>query len=255
VVWNRLIRTPLLPAVALAALVPLFTLLGRDSSQGFQASTFRLAVTGDFWLDKLLSAPVYLTLVPLVEFAGLPLLLAPIVPRLPRTERAYLAASLAFFVLTYLVAYSGANNIAMRGMFLPSAVLFFLFAKYHRRLLPAWPAAGRTAARRLAGLALVVALAATSWGTLRMLGGLMYISLTSTSGFYRLIGRPVPPHLQLPYRELARDGALRSYRPNAEDRHTVWKYHAEKLVDRLEPDEMADWEKELLRGPRTGLFR
>jgi hypothetical protein len=132
----------------------------------------------------------------------------------------------------------------MRGMFLPTAVLFFLFAKYHRRLLPAWPAAGRTAARRLAGLALIVALAATSWGTLRMLGGLMYISLTSTSGFYRLIGRAVPPHLQLPYRELARDGALRSYRPNAEDRHTVWKYHAEKLVDRLEPDEMADWEKE-----------
>ena len=115
----------------------------------FEASTFRLQVTGEFWLDKLISLPIFLVLVPIVEFAAIPFLLLLVVRRMTRLDRWYFAMTVPFFVLIYLVAFSNTGNFSMRGMFLPTFVLFYLFAKYSPDLADAhgWCSAS-TASRR-----------------------------------------------------------------------------------------------------------
>src|SRR5687768_16579435 len=60
-IWTRLIRSWSFAYVAIAALVPLFLFFGKLPAQGFKISTSHLVFTEIFWIDKILTAPIYLT--------------------------------------------------------------------------------------------------------------------------------------------------------------------------------------------------
>ena len=128
--WRHVVRTWMFAYAAVLGIIPLFLFLHRQAESTLEASTFRLQVTGEFWLDKLISLPIFLVLVPIVEFAAIPFLLLLVVRRMTRLDRWYFAMTVPFFVLIYLVAFSNTGNFSMRGMFLPTFVLFYLFAKY-----------------------------------------------------------------------------------------------------------------------------
>ena len=129
-IWRHVVRTWMFAYAAVLAAIPLFLFLHRQAESALEPSTFHLQVTGDFWLDKLLSLPVFLLLVPLVEFAGIPFLLLLVLRRMTPLDRRYFAMTVPFFLIIYVVAFSNTGNFSMRGMFLPTFVLFYLFAKY-----------------------------------------------------------------------------------------------------------------------------
>ena len=132
--WRHVVRTWMFAYTAVLALIPLFLFIHRQAASTLEPSTFRLQVTGELWLDKLISLPIFLLLVPIVEFAAIPFLLLLVVRRMTKLDRRYFAMTVPFYVIIYLVAFSNTGNFSMRGMFLPTFVLFYLFAKYTPQL-------------------------------------------------------------------------------------------------------------------------
>lgn len=256
VVWRRLVATPAFALVLALALVPLFLFLGKPSTIGFTVSGFRIPFTGSLWADKLLSLPVYLTLVPLVEFGGTPFLVLAWWRRLQRVERRYFLAAAGFFLLTYGVAFIGANDFCMRGMMLPTFVFFALFARHADPLLRPAPAGAMRALRTtLATIAVLGALGtAKEWATLTFAG------LYRSTLFWDLRHRTdLPPGLarlrQLNARAIARDRRITRV-PYAEVANLGYDmYSLEKLVDRKPLVQMERGEVELLRYPRRGFLR
>jgi hypothetical protein len=251
-IGRRLLATPAMAAVLAMALVPLYLFLAKPAAIGFALSGFRVAFTGHFWVDKLLSLPIYLTLVPVVELGGTPLVLLLVWRRLARLERAYFGAAAAFFLLTYVVAFIGANDLCMRGMLLPTFAFFALFARHaDDARIAGVPVLRRT----LLTVALLGAL-----GTVRE-----WVTLT-VAGLYRsTLSWTLRHRTDLPY-GLARLKAMDS-RAVARDPRIVaipWTrvsdlgfdmYSFEKLVDGKPLDRMERGELELLREPRRGFFR
>jgi hypothetical protein len=253
VIRGKFLRSWVFPIVLVAALIPAFIFFGRLTSQRFVASTFRVSFSGQFWIDKLLSAPVYFALVPLVEFSAIPFLLLFVYKRMTRVEKQYLLTAYGFFGLTYFVAYTGSNNFAMRGMFLPSLVFFYLFAKYYRHIrlmnqISQWKGPFFSAA-----VAVVVIM--TSLGALKTVGATLRSAAENNRLTYQLLEREQPEWLMIEYRDLARDSLRLTYQPTEADRFTKHKYNAEKLIDSLAIEEMANWEQEILRLPREGFFK
>ena len=247
--WRHIVRTWMFAYAAVLATLPLFLFLHRQAESALEPSTFRLAVTGDFWLDKLISLPLFVLLVPLVEFAGIPFLLLLVVPRMTPLDRRYFAMTVPFFLLTYLVAFSNTGNFSMRGMFLPTFVLFYLFAKYS-------PALGGSASSRrwVVRAATALLVIATSVGAFKMAGAMLRIGWLNTSVPYQITGEPLPKELTYPYRDLVFDRSVTTYTPSDADRKGRAKYNVEKLMEGLPVSEMSLWERELMRYPRTGLY-
>jgi len=256
VVWRRLVATPAFPVVIALALVPLYLFLGKPSTIGFTVSGFRVPFTGHLWADKALSLPIYLTLVPLVEFGGAPFLVLAWWRRLSPAERAYFVAAGTFFLLTYVVAFIGANDFCMRGMMLPTFVFFALFARHAEPLLQPRPGAALRALRTsLATIAVLGALGTTKeWATLTFAG------LYRSTLFWDLRHRTdLPPGLarlrELNARAIARDRRITRV-PYAEVATLGYDmYSLEKLVDRKPLVQMERGEIELLRYPRHGFLR
>lgn len=259
VIGRRLVRTWTFAYVAIAALVPLFIFAGKLPAQGFKFSNAQISFTHIFWVDKILSAPIYLTVVPLVEFTAIPFLLLLVFKQMPRVEKAYFLAATGFFCLIYVVAYSGWNNFAMRGMFMPTFVFFFLFAKYcaaiverlQRAFVPSWAIKAVTT--------IVVIL--TLIGTLKTFASLSDSSMRRMLITYqipsmvRIFGSAPPQELQGRYEDIVGNPNIVAVVPDPADRYTDYKYNMEKFIDTLSIDEMFDWEKELVRAPRQGLIR
>lgn len=130
--WRLFVNVRVLPFLVFVFLPPLFLYTDRSYDVAWIPATFRLVITDNFWLDKLISAPLYLVLVPVVEFAGIPLYILCFRKLLSRRERAYLTGAWLFLGIIYLLAVSDANNFAMRGMFLPSFIFFVILCRYER---------------------------------------------------------------------------------------------------------------------------
>jgi hypothetical protein len=260
-IWRRIVRTWMFAYAAVLGTIPLFLFLHRQAESALEPSTFRLQVTGEFWLDKLISLPVWLLFVPLVEFAGIPFLLLLVVRRMTPLDRRYFAMTVPFFLLTYVVAFSNTGNFSMRGMFLPTFVLFYLFAKYSPALaarlgfredpLPGRPPSGKPLLQYAATALFVIA---TSVGAFKMGGAMLRIGWLNTSAPYRLSGEPLPKELTYPYRDLVFDRSVTTYTPNDADRKGRAKYNVEKLMDGLPVADMSLWERELMRYARQGLY-
>jgi hypothetical protein len=260
--WRHVVRTWMFAYTAVLGIIPLFLFLHRQAESALEASTFRLQITGEFWLDKLVSLPIFLVLVPIVEFAAIPFLLLLVVRRMTRLDRWYFAMTVPFFVLIYLAAFSNTGNFSMRGMFLPTFVLFYLFAKYSPDLAPRMggvrdvqqvprpPGGPRWA--RVATIALFVV--ATSVGVFMMGGAMLRIGWLNTSVPYRMANEPLPKDLTYPYRDLVFDRSVTTYTPSDADRKGRTKYNVEKLMEGVPVKDMSLWERELMRYPRTGLY-
>ncbi len=139
--WRHVVRTWMFAYTAVLALIPLFLFIHRQAASTLEPSTFRLQVTGEFWLDKLISLPIFLLFVPIVEFAAIPFLLLLVVRRMTKLDRRYFAMTVPFYVIIYLVAFSNTGNFSMRGMFLPDICALLPVRQVHA-------AAGRSHGRR-----------------------------------------------------------------------------------------------------------
>ena len=261
-IWRHVVRTWMFAYAAVLAAVPLFLFLHRQAESALEPSTFRWQVTGDFWLDKLISLPVWLLLVPLVEFAGIPFLLLLVVRRMTPLDRRYFAMTVPFYLIIYVAAFSNTGNFSMRGMFLPTFVLFYLFAKYSPALAArlgfreegGLPGRGGASRKWLLGALTALFVIAGSVGAFKMGGAMLNIGWLNTSVPYRMSGEPLPKELTYPYRDLVFDRSVTTYTPTDADRKGRAKYNVEKLMDGLPVADMSLWERELMRYPRTGLY-
>jgi len=259
VIWRRLVRTPVFPVVCSAACVPLFLYLGKFSGQALVASTFRIRFTDWFVLDKVLSLPVFVLLVPLVEFGGIPLVILLVYRRLSATARRYFAVAAAFFLLTYVVAYSQSNNLSMRGMLLPTFVCFVIFARYWRDLAD-WFGAHVWRGRWFFRTGAVMVMCGGVFGTLYETAAMVLWSGATCSLSYELLEIPPPQWVGLlrrvDSRRIARDPSVTRLPPRLvppEQRRVL--FNAETLLEPIAPEEMVEWERELARQPREGFFR
>ena len=268
--WRHVVRTWMFAYVAVLGAIPIFLFLHRQAESSLEPSTFRLQITGEFWLDKLISLPIFLVLVPVVEFAAIPFLLLLVVRRMTRLDRWYLAMTVPYFVLIYVVAFSNTGNFSMRGMFLPTFVLFYLFAKYTPELgermggvrrakdlqeVPTSRGSSSPGGPRWARMATIgLFVAATSVGVFMMGGALLRIGWLNTSVPYHMANVPLPKELTYAYRELVFDRSITSYTPGDADRKGRAKYNVEKLMEGVPIRDMSLWERELMRYPRTGLY-
>ncbi len=251
VVWRKFIKSWSFFFVGAAMLVPLYIFFGKLPGTTFIASTFRLELVPGFWLDKLLSAPVYFSLVPFIEFAGIPFFLLFAFKKMARTERFYFWMAVLFFSLTYLVAFSGYNNFSMRGMFLPSFVFFFLFAKYFPAILD------RTGFLKKivwAGLVLLVGVMGLI-GTAKEFLDKLQVGKRNSRIIYLWKHQPVPEKLRNNYPALARDNSKTTLKTFPRPGTHFDDYNAEKFLDSLDIGQMEYWETEILRFPRKGLIR
>jgi len=246
VVWRKGFRLPVL-ALLPTFLVPLSVYSHRVVGLQLLPAGFRLVLTGRFWLDKLLSLPLFVLLVPSVELAALPLLLPILRPRWGRRPRQYLLISLLFLLATFLVASRGRNNLCMRGMLLPQFVFFTLAAERA-------PAAYRGLVRRLGRAAAVglvcAAVVLFSAGTVKECAGRLRVAAQLTRLSYTWRHRPAPQPLQYPVYEIASDRRIRFIAFSAARavgrRHI---YDFEKFIRGLILSEMTEWERELIRRP------
>lgn len=127
VLWLIAVRRPALPRLlavaAIAALLcaPLAWLYLGKHGVGFEIFG---ALSQQRQANKLLAAPAFRTVIAL-EFA--PILLGLwLGPRLDPQRRGLLVVALGFILSTFVVAYSGSNNYAMRGAIVPVFTLLFL---------------------------------------------------------------------------------------------------------------------------------
>ena len=249
----KMLRNPICWIVFVASLIPLYIFINKLPGQTFIPSTFRIAVTNNFVIDKIVSFPVYIFLIPVIEVAGIPLLLYSVLGKMKKVEKRFYFSSIAFFLLTYVVAYSGYNNLSMRGMFLPTLVWFALFAKYnHYFIKDSFIASLRThRTKRIAVVTLLTLSINPLYQQFTSLGN----TLTNTSLTYTLFNRPAPSRLKPIYAKLSHNSEVSIYTPDDIDRYTQHRYNAEKLLSPTPLNEMQEWERELLRMPREGFFR
>jgi len=219
---RRLIRTVTIVPVSAAALVPLWIYSNRVESGSFQ------------WVPVNLALPLYLLAIFVIDFAGLPLLLAIRWKRLDPAERRWFAGSLLFFASTWGLESIGYNNYAMRGGLLPGLVVMLLAARHIT----------------FSRLALAAAVLATLT-TVRESATMAYSALEYSNWYWHVREKPIPSHvvprLNASYPQLARDPSIRYYEPSSADRFGLEKFNAEKLVRGLPFDEMHTAERELLR--------
>jgi hypothetical protein len=254
IIWRHVVRTWMFVYAAGLGTIPLFLFLHRQAESALEPSSFRVQVTGDFWLDKLISLPLFLILVPVVEFAAIPFMLLLVVRAMTRLDRWYFLMTVPFFLIIYLAAFSNTGNLSMRGMFLPTFVLFYLFAKYSPALAAVMGGLRHNELRwaRLATISLFVL--ATSVGAFKMGGAMLRIGWLNTTVPYQLAGVSPPKELTYPYRDLIFDRSIKTYAPGDADRKGRAKYNVEKLMEGVPLADMSLWERELMRHPRTGLY-
>ncbi len=235
VVLHRARRSPIVTVLAfLLLLSPMFLYLGKVGSQHFVISSFNLPLTKHFWIDKALGFPLYLTLIPLVEFCGIPLMLLAIYKQFSAKQRAYFLCSFFFFVLTDFVAYSGFNNFCMRGMLLPTWIFFFLFAT-HISQIPFQKAK--------LGAALLLIL-----GSVGVLKPMMYQSIQAVYNYRNAsVGNPAREI----FHQVARTPELQSnpvFQPSAP--YALPYFYCEKMMFGVRLQDMEEKDKELLGLPK-----
>ena len=188
------------------ALIPAFLFFERTWGPAFQLEWLRL------WPLLVFLAGVFV-----LEYALLPLLVL---------RHNAMRGPLIFFVSTLFVSSIGLNNYTMRGMLLPTVVLFACVA----------PLLGAMRWRSpVFGLAVFL----TTVGVFREAAWLTYQPLESSPLYWRLTGRQMPDF-----------AARRATHVTGLDR-----FNAERPIPPIPIEEMDFNEKELLRLPRRGFFR
>ncbi len=244
---RRTWRTRTLPLLAVVFLVPLFLYTNRVEPQTLALAPVHLGLFAQPLLEVSASFLAYVLLVSVVDLAGIPLLLGALYRRFDRRDRRYFLGAMVFLASTYCVESIGFNNYAMRGMFLPVWVFYYLLAKHAAGLLP------RLRRGVVAALGLVL-----SFGTFREWTHLSYQPLMHSYWYWHIRGREPPPQvtaeLRPIYRDLARDRSVRFYAPSSGDLRSMHKYSAEKMLRGVPAEKMLEPERELLRNRQRNWF-
>jgi hypothetical protein len=202
----RLLRNGLGFVLLALACAPAFLFFGRPWGPAFQLA----------W-PSLVPIAVYVAGVLALEFALLPLLV---------WKERRMRGPILFFASALFVSSIGLNNYTMRGMLLPTVVLFVCAASrlaafsWKRPLAVAW-------------VAMVVL------GVLREAAWLSYQPLESSPLYWQWTGRPMPEFAARRGRNVA----------------GLDRFNEERLLPPIPIEQMDFNEKELLRLPRRGLFR
>lgn len=267
---NKYVKNPIALIIFIASIPPLQLFLSKFPVQTFSLSSFRLDgewgllsslisnfepysqlrelillrlnfdLTPDIFIGKILSFPIYLTLVPIVELAGIPLILITIWRQLSRNEKWYLCVAWLYFLTTFLIAFRGANNYSMRGMIIPTFIFFFIAANHSNRILRI---AGDTLGVYLRPVS-VILLFIFSIGTFKESAGRFQSSLAVSGSPYQ-VAAPSPNIYKV-----ATDRTVSSL--NFSDiqnvpRHNIYDY--EKPIVGLRLSDLENYELELMRQP------
>jgi hypothetical protein len=228
-------------------LAPLFLYTNRVQKASLAWAPMHLGWFEHATLDGFVSSLSYLSLALVIDFAALPIFLFFNRSAFSPRERVLFWSSIAFFVSTGFVESIGYNNYSMRGMFLPTIVFFYLFARYCTAGIS--KRATRPVVYVVAALALI--------GTLREVAYMTYQPLQFSTWYWHATGREMPAQakavIRSEYGALARDSSVRYYKPDAEEITNMHKWNAEKLMQ-IPVAQMEPAEYELLRHPRRNWF-
>jgi hypothetical protein len=178
---------------------------------------------------------------------------------LSRSDKQYFFAGGLFFVITYIVAYPGANNFSMRGMLLPTWVLFALFAKHWSLFCKQKSHVCGFMHRKTVVAALIVL---TMLGTLKESAGKVYLAIHDMRLYYTFLYEDtfpeyenyLPPRLDKRISQFVHNSSSNPINKNDLLLSGKYKYNLERMIKDLDLEEMGMWEKELLRFPRKGMF-
>jgi hypothetical protein len=177
----------------------------------------------------------YLLLLPLVDMAGIPLLLVFLMRHFSRLEKFLLGAALVYFASTFFIHAPLFNNYSMRGLLLPAFVMFTLFAR-HWRALPA----------PLITPLLLALVVGGGIGTAKEVGaGIRYALWASNYSRQHWLGLPPHPSHYALYREEARTPGQRYLRNIPQDRRSMRPWLAEKLQTGVKPGQFTNMEREI----------
>jgi hypothetical protein len=244
-VWRMLKSWYSIPII-ISALLPLPIFLNKFPGQTFVLSKFRLTITNNPYIDKMLSLPVYVTLVPFIELVAIPIVLLIIWRILNKRQKQYVAVSWIFFLSTYVIAYSGNNNYSMRGMFIPTFVFFFIFAQHWLRIKQFIKSIAHNIFVPAFSCLILLCIA----GTLKETAGRTKDAIFHSQMLRKKLGMSVYSPLTVRLYETARDQDIESI--DMEKATVVGRqfiYDFEKFIQNLELTKMTKWERELLRRP------
>jgi hypothetical protein len=244
-VWRMLKSWYSIPII-ISAILPLPIFLNKFPGQTFVLSKFRLTITNNPYIDKMLSLPVYLTLVPFIELIAIPIVLLIIWRSLNKRQKQYVAASWIFFLSTYVIAYSGNNNYSMRGMFIPTFVFFFIFAQHWLRIKQFI----KSIAHNMFVPAFSFLILLCIVGILKESAGRTKDAIFHSQMLRKKLGMSAYSPLTVRLYETASDQDIESI--DMEKATVVGRqfiYDFEKFIQNLELTQMTKWERELLRRP------
>lgn len=249
----------LLPLIVIFA-VPLFLYTNRIIYTGMRFAKFRISITDMVILDKILSFPIWFILTSAVDLAFIPIILLFLYSKFTHKEKMYFIASFLFFLSTYLAAFAQGNNYSMRGMFIPTFIFFFLFAKY----VPDLPIIEKIICNSRAAVLATITLVLFAMGTFLEIGWCAKMSYGSMSVFGNKFHIALPEYIvSRNYRAIARDSSIKQYERSPDDciRDNIpdmphlrcAHFNAEKFMD-VPVENMDYWEKEFLRLPKANRF-
>ena len=216
---TRFFQTKIILPLAVVFFLPLFVLNNIElSNLHFTLATFRLPFSGNMLLDKILSFPIWIVLVPLAEFCLIPYFILFMLKKLALKERLYFYAAVIFFISTYLITDSQ-HNYCMRGMFLPTFVFFILFAKYT-------PLSENIKKLKVGFLGVSAIFLITLFFSIGTLYELKYLAFTQLRNSTRVLPGALTAE---GYRKIMHDPAILFYRPQKDE--TCPRYYLiEKMI-------------------------
>ncbi len=231
------------PLLLLTFVAPLPVFLGRLPGASLQLRFPLLINVSESLGNYLLSALAYLSALPVVDLAALPFTLILLWPHLGRLEKYLTVASALFFLSTLGFHIPLFNNYSMRGMLLPSFILFALIARHLPSFIESRP--------RLWGVCLAVTLLLGGIGGFReMLSSARYALWAGNQTRQACLGDTPHPDWYGRYRSLARDSSTQILVPWTEDWRQQRPYLAEKILPNTKPGKLSNMEREIARRVR-----
>lgn len=242
--WRLIAHGPGL-AVCVSWLIPLYVFLGR-TSQEWTWAVCKLAIpfSDSFWINKAVSFPLFVLLVPVIEWLGIPLLLLLFWRRWGK-GRSMIVCAWVFFLSTYLVQYSMANNWCMRGMVIPIFIFIFQFARLVPKTTLTAPFRAGMGARVAVGLLLAV----LCLGTLGEARGRIFNSLQRSGFYYQWQGKEVPKLLASDIHGMAISEEKVLPWEKVKGINPFFRYDPEKFINKVPLENMEYFERELIRDP------
>lgn len=225
--------------IIIISLLPLPIFLHKLPGQTFCWSTFRLWITNNFFIDKIISFPLYIFIVPIIEYSAIPIMILLQWKNLNISQKKYIVASWLFFISTYFIAYSGANNYSMRGMFIPTFVFFFVFAQQYKNIL-----------KKKFKMTCVALILLSIIGTVKEFAGRTHEGIKNAAIFSENFIFSENNTIRPSIYQIATNKKIKKIK--FEDANSVGRrniYNFEKFIINLQINKMERWEKELLRKP------